>query len=561
MRVAVLGAGTMGHGIAQVSAMAGHDVVLRDVDEDVVDDGVDAIDENLRGGVERDKVTPEEREATLDRIEGTTDLEDATGAADLVVEAVAEDVELKQTVLGEAGLWLAADHASSGSTGSLALELTMWMLPYMPMVCVVALIGGILQVHRRFGPPAIVPVVLNLCIIAAVLLTGSGWFVKAGDDPRLIAQAAAGAVLVAGLLQLAWQWLALRATIPLRLGFTGVAAPLRRMSYAMVPLIIGLAVFQINAFLDSLIALLLSADTPGAHFGVAGFSIPYPMESGAVASLQWAQRLYQFPLGVFGIAIATAIFPALSEAAAQRQAPAAQASGGARDPAFDIEGDTSGDRLTQMLRQGLRRTIFIGLPASVGLFLVRFPLVRTIYERGAFTLADSNRVAMILAGYAAAVWAYSLSHVLTRCFYAMGDERAPVRIGLAMVGMNLTLNLLLIWAPLGMNGGILGAAGLAWSTAICATGQAIWLLNKVKRHTDHPVSNTVWQSWRRTVLLTTAMGIALGAELVWVEPAGLSWWLNTLLLLQMVALGAGIVFLGGWLAKAEEVTWLIRRRT
>jgi len=121
MRVAVLGAGTMGHGIAQVSAMAGHDVVLRDVDEDVVDDGVDAIDENLRGGVERDKVTPEEREATLDRIEGTTDLEDATGAADLVVEAVPEDVDLKQTVLGEAEGVAPTDAVLASNTSSLSV--------------------------------------------------------------------------------------------------------------------------------------------------------------------------------------------------------------------------------------------------------------------------------------------------------------------------------------------------------------------------------------------------------------------------------------------------------
>jgi 3-hydroxybutyryl-CoA dehydrogenase len=102
MRVAVLGAGTMGHGIAQVSAMAGHDVSLRDVDEDIVQDGLDSIESNLQGGVERDKVTESEKDAALDRIEGTTDLDAAVADADLVVEAVPEDVELKQDVLGEA---------------------------------------------------------------------------------------------------------------------------------------------------------------------------------------------------------------------------------------------------------------------------------------------------------------------------------------------------------------------------------------------------------------------------------------------------------------------------
>ena len=119
MHVAVLGAGTMGHGIAQVSAMAGHDVSLRDVDETIVADGVDAIDENLQGGVQRDKVTPAEREDALDRIEGTTDLAAAASDADLVVEAVPEDVELKQNVLGEAANVAPDDAVLASNTSSL----------------------------------------------------------------------------------------------------------------------------------------------------------------------------------------------------------------------------------------------------------------------------------------------------------------------------------------------------------------------------------------------------------------------------------------------------------
>ena len=119
MRVAVLGAGTMGHGIAQVSAMAGHDVSLRDVDESVVTDGVESIDENLRGGVERGKLTAGEREATLDRIEGTTDLGAAVTDADLVVEAVPEDVELKRDVLGEAEEVTPDDAVLASNTSSL----------------------------------------------------------------------------------------------------------------------------------------------------------------------------------------------------------------------------------------------------------------------------------------------------------------------------------------------------------------------------------------------------------------------------------------------------------
>jgi 3-hydroxybutyryl-CoA dehydrogenase len=119
MHVTVLGAGTMGHGIAQVSAMAGHTVAMRDVEEAYVDDGLDAIESNLRGGVERDKVTEAEMEATLDRLSGTTSLEAALADADLVVEAVPEDVDLKKETLVEVEGLVADDTVIASNTSSL----------------------------------------------------------------------------------------------------------------------------------------------------------------------------------------------------------------------------------------------------------------------------------------------------------------------------------------------------------------------------------------------------------------------------------------------------------
>jgi 3-hydroxybutyryl-CoA dehydrogenase len=119
MKVCVLGAGTMGHGIAQVTAQAGNDVWLRDVDEDVLAEGLDAIEANLQGGVEREKVTEAEKEATVDRIEPTTDLQAAADGAELLVEAVPEDVDLKQQVVGEAAGHLPADAVVATNTSSL----------------------------------------------------------------------------------------------------------------------------------------------------------------------------------------------------------------------------------------------------------------------------------------------------------------------------------------------------------------------------------------------------------------------------------------------------------
>jgi 3-hydroxybutyryl-CoA dehydrogenase len=121
MKVSVLGAGTMGHGIAQVAAMAGHRVHLRDVDDDRVAAGLDGVRENLAGGVERGKVTEAEREATLDRIAGTTDLAAAVEETDLVVEAVPEDLDLKRDVLSEAEAVAPADARLASNTSSLSV--------------------------------------------------------------------------------------------------------------------------------------------------------------------------------------------------------------------------------------------------------------------------------------------------------------------------------------------------------------------------------------------------------------------------------------------------------
>jgi len=121
MQVSVLGAGTMGHGIAQVAAMAGHEVTMRDIEAAYVDDGLDAIESNLRGGVDRDKVTPDEMAATLDRLSGTTSLEAAVTDADLVVEAVPEDMELKRETVAEVESLVDDDAVIASNTSSLSV--------------------------------------------------------------------------------------------------------------------------------------------------------------------------------------------------------------------------------------------------------------------------------------------------------------------------------------------------------------------------------------------------------------------------------------------------------
>lgn len=130
MHVAILGAGTMGHGIAQVSAMAGHDVCLRDIETDIVDDGLAAIESNLEEGIDREKVTESEAEATLRRLTGTTSLEEAVTDADLVVEAVPEDMEIKHETLTDVESHVDPATLIASNTSSLSLTEIASVLEY-----------------------------------------------------------------------------------------------------------------------------------------------------------------------------------------------------------------------------------------------------------------------------------------------------------------------------------------------------------------------------------------------------------------------------------------------
>lgn len=121
MLVAVLGAGTMGHGIAQVTAMAGHDVIVRDIDQEFVDDGLESIESNLEGGIDRGKVSRQEADATLARLEGTTDLADAVTDADMVVEAVPEDLDLKKETMRDVEAHVDDDTVLATNTSSLSI--------------------------------------------------------------------------------------------------------------------------------------------------------------------------------------------------------------------------------------------------------------------------------------------------------------------------------------------------------------------------------------------------------------------------------------------------------
>lgn len=421
------------------------------------------------------------------------------------------------TLLAE--LVLAGLHLmQSDGSQSLTLSLFAITLPYMPLVCLVALTGAVLQVHHRFGPTATAPVILNLMVAGMAL---AGWLAYGeGESSRRVVWVAI-AVVAAGCVQLLWTVLALRGTARVTPGRSAESdAAARKVWVVTIPMILGLGVLQLNTFIDGLIASWPTAVGPT----ILGFA--YPLPEGSMATLTLAQRLYEFPLGVFGVAIATAIFPQLAREASHPET------------------------FVATLRRGLRVSVFIGAAASAGLFAIAAPLATVLYEGGEFTAADAQRVTWVVSGYAPAVWAYSVNQLFVRAFYAQGDMRTPVRVSVGMVFLNLTLNLILIWTPLGV-------AGLAWSTCACAVIQCFILHAKLKQRLGVIAAPEVRRSLAQSAAIAVLMGVATMVVLNTLEVS--TWGEACVALAVGTTLGAGMVVGAASLFKMPELSWSLGR--
>jgi len=265
----------------------------------------------------------------------------------------------------------------------------------------------------------------------------------------------------------------------------------------LAPMLLGLAVTQINTLTDSLIAWCLAASPEGATtIGWLGDAVAYPLKQGAAAALYYGERMYHFPLGVLGLAVAAAIFPLLSRHAAR--------------------GDRR--RLGRDLTLGLRLVICLGVPAGAGLILLAEPLTQLLFERGHFTSDDTARTARMIVGYAIGVWAFCALPVVVRGFYATGDSATPVRIGVWIVGLNLALNLTLIWP--------LAATGLAVATSVSATVQVLALMTAFSRR-GSPLDWPALAAAAVRTLVCTAVMMAAGygvLQWVWQFAPGSAWW-------------------------------------
>jgi putative peptidoglycan lipid II flippase len=276
------------------------------------------------------------------------------------------------------------------------------MFPFLLLVALAALVMGMLNTFRHFGIPAVAPTLFNLGMIIG------GLFLSPFFDPPIIGMAIG--VLLGGFGQLAIQLPSLR-KIGFRYRFTfNLHHPgVKRILILMVPATLGLASTQINIFVNTLIASFLP--------------------QGSVSYLSYSFRLMQFPIGVFGVAVATVTFPIVSTFAAKKQM----------------------DRLLSTFTSSLKLVFFLTIPSALFLAVASQPVISVLFQHGRFTFWDTVATSQALVFYCIGLFAYSSVRLTASTFYSMGDTKTPVKTSAVAVGVNIVLNLLLMH-PLGFRG-------------------------------------------------------------------------------------------------------------
>ncbi len=380
--------------------------------------------------------------------------------------------------------------------------LTRLMFPYLLFIGLAALSMGMLNSLRSFAAPAISPAVYNLCVIGTVL-----WLSPMLTEP--ITGVAFG-VVIGGLAQWLIQLPGLhQQSMAFRLRWEPSHEGLKRMGILLLPILLGLSVSQINIFFNTLFASFL--------------------KEGSVTYLYYGMRLIHFPLGIFGIALATAILPSM----------AMQAANHARA------------ELTETLSFGLRLVFFITFPALVGLILLRIPIVHLLFQHGEFTYQDTLGTAAAVMGYAVGLWAFGGVRIVVSAFYALQDTKTPVKTAMLAVVANILLSLILM--PFLQHAGLALAASLA---SILNLSLLIWQFQKrfglVDRH-------RILRSHGRVLIASAVMGVVcwwVAHQGVWIMQG---YWVHKSFLLTGGVLGGIVVYVViHLLMKSEEVFFLLK---
>lgn len=359
-----------------------------------------------------------------------------------------------------------------GEDGRFDLATTMlrFTFPYLFFVSLTAFAGGILNTYGKFAAPAFTPVLLNVVLIGSAV-----WLSPKLAEPGM---ALAYGVFVAGVVQLLFQipFLAKIHAIP-RPRWLPTHAGVRRIGKLMLPAIFGSSVAQINVLLGGIIASLLGV--------------------GKISLLYYSDRLMEFPLGLFGIALATVTLPYLS-----RQ----HASASTEDFARTVD-------------WSMKLVIFIAVPAAVGLILLSDPLVATIFYGGEFSAFDVEMTALSLEAFAIGLIGFSLVKILAPAYFAREDTKTPVKVGLVALLVNFVLSV--TFAILLTRAGHPGShAGLALAISIAAVVNA-WLLYRGLRR-DGVIRHA--PDWLPLLARFLIANIAMGVCLVLMSRP-IDWWL------------------------------------
>ncbi|MDX1497926.1 MAG: murein biosynthesis integral membrane protein MurJ [Salinisphaeraceae bacterium] len=366
--------------------------------------------------------------------------------------------------------------------------------PYLLFISLTAFAGGILNSYGRFAVPAFTPVLLNVCFICAAI-----WLAPQFEEPVM---ALAIGVFIAGVVQLSLQipFLARLGLLP-RPRWGWAHERVRRIIKLMLPVLFGSSVAQISLLLDMIVASFLV--------------------TGSVSWLYYSDRLMEFPLGVFSIAVATVILPALSARHAEASAQA----------------------FSHTMDWALRLLLIIGTPAMVALFVLSGPLLVTLFQYNAFTAQDVIMSRYSLMAYAFGFMGFSLVKVLLPGFYSRQDTRTPVRFGVIALLVNMVLNVGLVVAIVMLEGPA-PHAGLALATSAGAFVNAGLLYRRLRADGIY-LPEKGWASLFLKALLANAVMIAV---LLWLG-GDLDHWLALDLrarlqeLLILVVAGAGSYFL------------------
>ncbi len=393
----------------------------------------------------------------------TKDLDSAYNSANIVLTLLAALLSVIAVVIAAVCLFLALFIFDS-EKWQLSLLLTTLMIPYCIFICLTAVCGAMLNTLRHFARPALAPVLLNIAIIASAWI---GAWILGKEHGGLVSVVAYG-VLVGGIVQLFFQL-----PVLFKKGFKfkfiwNLAHPFVKKIYViMAPAVLGAGITQINVMVDGLLALFIN--------------------DRGVSVLFYANRLTELPLGIFGVALATAVLPSLSFMAAKN--------------------DKKGFIVT--IAFALRHVSFIIIPAAVGLMLMADPIVRLLFQHGKFDAESTIFVVKALRLYAPGLMAFALLKIVVPSFYALKDTKTPVKVGLAVLVLNVILNLILMQ--------FMAERGLALSTTICAYINVVFLLIVLRIRMGPLGMRRVLISIIRICIAATIMGAVVFLARNWSE--------------------------------------------